>query len=82
MKLLAWDYPRGRGLEVLIEEAHLHPITMLTTLTNREKRALLDADKVLCRDIRGQKDVLLDAGIHYDKIEGILDQVDVLCQTN
>ena len=38
LKLLGWDYPRGRGLEVLIDEAHVHPITALTTLTSKEKR--------------------------------------------
>jgi len=80
MKLLGWDYPHGRGLEVLIEEAHLHPITMLTTLSNREKRNLLDADKVLCRDVRGKRDILLDAGIQENKIDNILMQVDALCE--
>ncbi len=81
LKLLGWDYPRGRGLEVLIEEAHLHPITMLTTLTNREKRALLDKDKVLCRDIHGNRDILIDAGIPKNKIDTILMQVAALLNT-
>ncbi len=81
LKLLGWDYPRNRGLEVLIEEAHLHPITMLTTLTNREKRNLLDLDKVLCRDIRGKRDVLLDAGVKSNKIEEVLIQIDALCNS-
>ncbi len=80
LKLLGWDYPRRRGLEVLIEEGHLHPITMLTVLTNREKRNLLDADKVLCSDIRDNRDVLLDAGVPNDKIDKVLDQVRALCE--
>ncbi len=79
MKLLGWDYPHRRGLEVLIEEAHLHPITMLTTLTNREKRNLLDMDKVLCRDVRNSRDLLLDAGVSESKINNVLAQVDALC---
>ncbi len=81
LKLLGWDYPHKRGLEVLIEEAHLHPITMLTTLTNREKRNLLDADKVLCRDVRDNKDVLLDAGVHADKVDMVLRQATELCNS-
>ncbi len=81
LKLLGWDYPHNRGLEVLIEEAHLHPITMLTTLTNREKRNLLDMDKVLCRDIQGKRDLLLDAGIKSTKIEEVLTQIDALCNS-
>jgi hypothetical protein len=78
LKLLGWDYPHKRGLEVLIEEAHLHPITMLTTLTNREKRNLLDMDKVLCRDIKGKRDILLDAGVSAQKVDAVLTQVDAL----
>ncbi len=79
IKLLGWDYPRNRGLEVLIEEAGLHPITMLTTLSNREKLNLLDMNKVLCRDILESEDVLTDAGVHRDKIEEVLYQVRKLC---
>ncbi len=78
LELLGWDYPHGRGLEVLIEEANLHPITMLTTLTNREKRNLLDMDKVLCKDIQNNRDILLDAGVKNDKIENVLEQVTAL----
>ena len=79
LKLLGWDYPRNRGLEVLIEEAHLHPVTMVTTLTNREKRNLLDMDKVLCRDIKDNKDVLIDAGVAPNKIDMVLAQAEALC---
>ena len=79
IKLLGWDYPRHRGLEVLIEEAGLHPITMLTTLTGREKQNLLDIDKVLCRDIVDDINVLIDAGIHRDKLDTVLYQARELC---
>jgi hypothetical protein len=79
MKLLGWDYPRHRGLEVLIEEAGLHPVTMLTALSNREKQNLLDADKVLCRDVLNNRDVLVDAGVHRDKIDSVLYQAAELC---
>ncbi len=78
IKLLGWDYPRNKGLEVLIEEAKLHPITMLTTLTNREKRNLLEMNKVLCRDVVGDRNVLLDAGVSADKVDKVLIQLDAL----
>jgi len=78
MKLLGWNYPYHRGLEVLIEEAHLHPITLLTTLNNREKRALLDANVVLCKDLHGRADILRDIGVKKRKIDAVLSQVAAL----
>lgn len=78
MHLLGWDYPRSRGLEVLVEEAHVHPITMLTALSSHDKQILLEADIVLCRDIHN-RDILLDVGIRPDKVGAVLAQVRALC---
>jgi hypothetical protein len=51
MRVLSWDYPVGEGLRELIEEAKLHPITMLTTLSQSQKMTLLENHIVLCKDI-------------------------------
>ena len=47
LTLLAWDYPSENGLVAMIEEAKVHPLTCLTTLTEGEKRQLLDNKIVL-----------------------------------
>ncbi len=80
LKLLGWDYPKGRGLEVLIEEAKLQPVTMLTTLTAREKRYLLERDYVLCRHLCGRPDILREAGVKESKIDFVLEQINALCE--
>jgi Holliday junction resolvase-like predicted endonuclease len=51
MKVLSWDYPSGESLRDLIEQSQLHPITMLTTLTQTQKMTLLENHVVLCKDI-------------------------------
>lgn len=82
VKLLGWDYPRDRGLERLVEESGLHPITMLTTLSSHEKRTLLEMDKVLCSDILENRDILFDAGVKPDKVELVLEQARALQNEN
>ena len=51
MRVLSWDYPTGAGLRELIEQSRLHPITMLTTLSQSQKMTLLENHIVLCKDI-------------------------------
>lgn len=78
MTLIGWDYPRARSLLTLIEEARVHPLTCLTTLSDAEKRRLLDRRVVLCRDVQAPH-VLQDHGIRPDKIARVLDEAQQLC---
>lgn len=79
MHLLGWDYPRERGLEVLIDQAGVHPLTALTSLTPHEKRALLDDNIVLCRQIPENTEALLAYGIKDEKHDLLREEVKGLC---
>jgi len=79
MHLLGWDYPRGKGLEVLIDEAGVHPITALTTLSATEKRDLLEEDVVLCRHMPTESAELSRYGIPVEKHGSIRTEVQGLC---
>lgn len=79
MHLLGWDYPRGRGLEVLIDEAGVHPITALTTLTHTQKRAFLDAQIVLCRHVPTDPAELSALGVPHDKHDAVRTEAQRLC---
>lgn len=61
LQLLAWDYPQGRGLREIIMETQTHPITCISSLTSDEKKKLLEANIVLCREIA-------DAGHQLQKL--------------
>ncbi len=78
LTLLAWDYPRGRGLMDLIEEARVHPLTALTSLAEGEKRRLLDRRIVLCKDLTTPH-LLKETGIQPDRIPAIIDEARRLC---
>lgn len=78
LTMLAWDYPRTRGLSAMIEEARVHPVTALTTLSDSEKRRLLDQKIVLCKAV-STKHLLEEYGISPSKIPNVLDEAQRLC---
>jgi Holliday junction resolvase-like predicted endonuclease len=49
LHLVSWDYPSQGSLRERIDISGLHPITVLHSLTKREKQLLLDKGIVLCR---------------------------------
>ena len=52
LKMISWNYPNKDNLYSLIEETGLHPITCLTTISEREKKRLIENKIVLCRTIK------------------------------
>lgn len=80
MKLMSWNYPRGRGLQDLIDETGIHPITALTSLTSAQKVKLMEKEIVLCRNLEGNEEVLKSIGIKEQKLEDIMKESQDLCK--
>jgi hypothetical protein len=78
LTLIGWDYPRNRGLQAMIEEGKVHPLTCLTTLSEHEKHALLDRQIVLCKSV-STPHLLQDFGVRPDKIPKVLEEARQLC---
>lgn len=78
LRLLGWDYPHSRGLLHMIEEAKVHPLTCLTTLSDHEKHRFLERNIVLCKDM--QPHTLRDFGVRPDKIPAIQREAKLLCE--
>jgi len=78
LTLLGWDYPRTRGLLSMIEEGKVHPITCLTSLSEGEKRHLLDNKIVLCRNVTTSH-LLQEYGVKPDRVPRVLDEAHLLC---
>jgi hypothetical protein len=79
MRVLSWDYPQGEGLRELIERSRLHPVTMLTTMSQSQKMTLLDNHIVLCKEILHQQDVLDRLYLSQQDREKVLLEVQTLC---
>lgn len=72
LRLVSWDYPAEGSLKRLIDETGLHPLTCLSTLSNRDKEMLLKQNVILSRDIADNEEVLERAGIRRTKIPKVI----------
>lgn len=79
LALIGWDYPAEDNLHQLIERAGTFPVTALTSLSRREKFALLARDVVLCSSLAGREDILRELGIKPSRTRVVLEEVGSLC---
>lgn len=79
LELLGWDYPHGKTLHDRIDEAMLYPVTALTSLSQREKTALLSDRVVLCRALPEETRALAKAGVTGRRADMVLEEVGALC---
>jgi hypothetical protein len=80
MKMLSWNYPKGGGLQDLIKETGIQPVTALTTLTSAEKVKLMKKKVVLCRNIEDNEEALKSIGLKGQKLEDIMKESKALCK--
>ena len=78
LTLIGWDYPVGHGLMNMIEEARVHPLTSLTTLTDGQKRHLLENRIVLCKDVQAPH-LLQEYGIRPESVPKVMEEARRLC---
>lgn len=78
LTLIGWDFPRGNGLQHMIETGRVHPLTCLTTLTDSEKHQLMDKRIVLCRDVLSPH-LLEEYGVQRSRIPRVVEEARFLC---
>ncbi len=55
VELLGWKYPKGRGLEELIEKNKLYPVTILPSVSSNLGKFLIENKIVLVKDVFTEK---------------------------
>lgn len=80
LHLVGWNYPVDNNLKNWIDQSTLYPITCLTTITNGEKRLLLDKNIVLCKEICSNIELLGAANIQKTRYKNIQREIDTLCK--
>jgi hypothetical protein len=77
--LVGWNYPRNKGLEKMIEQSGLHPITVLDFLSKEEKIMLLKNGLVVCQDVNKNSNRLNNINLPENKKKKIIEQSSKLC---
>jgi hypothetical protein len=78
MKLVGWNYPSQGNLHDLIEEAHLHPITCLESITPHDEKNLMEAGIVLCKQAKENLDIVKQCGLSDQKIATMLEEISLI----
>jgi hypothetical protein len=75
LKLLSWNYPAGNSVRDLIEREHIFPITVLSSLADRDKEKLLAQNIVTCSQLLSSISVLSGIGLSPGKIKKVQDEI-------
>ena len=81
LNLLGWNYPRHDNLQTIIDETGVYPITVLSSLSRKEKEYLLAKKKVLCQDLANDAETLKHAGVKHSKIGTVIEESQALCSS-
>ena len=79
LQLLGWDYPRHANLHDRIKATGLYPITVLQTLTEGQKRMLIEKSAIVCSDLAEKPHILRHIHLSEQKVEAVLSEVRQLC---
>lgn len=77
--LLSWDYPHNQSLKHWIDETGAHPITCLTTLSGKDKQALLDQGIVLCRQLCDKPGFLDQLALSESRKRKVMEEAEGVC---
>ncbi|MDP3875190.1 MAG: restriction endonuclease [bacterium] len=78
LTMIGWNYPEKGGLQDMIEDEALHPITCLVSLLATDKKTLLGEKIVLCSDIKKNPKLLNEfLGRSFD-IKPVIDEINEL----
>ena len=72
--LISWDYPKDGSLKYFTDKSGLHPLTSLRTLNKGQKKELLGAGIVLCRELIKNEHLLKEQGMNEKQIRRVLDE--------
>lgn len=79
LRLIGWNYPRNGNLLDMIEDAGLHPITSLTSLTHEEKNIFLQSGIVLCQSLIKDPSIFRLVSLSKEKEKIVLEESEKFC---
>lgn len=80
MPVIAWNYPEKGNLQDLVEDPQMYPVTLLSSLSEQEKKRLIEKNVVFCRDLLTMSDAeLADPLIRNDKLDKAREDAALVC---
>tara|TARA_B100000745_G_scaffold300486_1_gene254696 strand:+ start:290 stop:1132 length:843 start_codon:yes stop_codon:yes gene_type:complete len=79
LALLSWDYPKHNNLHDRIQKAGLYPVTVLQSLSQSQKRALIARGVIICADLVAKPQLLRHAHLSKKRTERVLAEAEGLC---
>lgn len=78
LKVIGWNYPIDGNLHDLIDAAELHPLTCLHSLSEHDKKALLEKNIVLCKSLTDDNSLLKSIGLSEANIESVMEEIKLI----
>ncbi len=78
MKLMGWNYPQKGNMHEVIAEHGLHPVTCLSVLSHQQKKDVIAAGILVCKDLLEQQSVLKSIGLKQEEIERAIAEAEVI----
>ncbi len=79
MKVISWNYPEGESLRDLIEKSKLHPITVLRSLSEHQKKQLLSQNVVLAKTLCKNPNLINTLGLSSDERKNLENELSFVC---
>ncbi|WKZ26722.1 MAG: restriction endonuclease [Candidatus Paceibacterota bacterium] len=80
MTMIGWNYPKEGNLQDMIEDSGLHPLTCLTTLSQKQKIEALKSGEVLCKKLHNNEGLLKSIGISGEKMDEVKREINLVCE--
>ncbi len=80
--LLSWDFPKHNNLHDRIQKSGLYPVSVLQSLSQTQKKVLIEAGIIVCTDIIERPQILRRLHLSTKRIESILAEAAELCHKN
>ncbi len=74
IKLLSWEFPKHDNLHDRIQKTGLYPVTVLQSISQTQKKALIERGVVVCADLLARPQLLRHAHLSQKRIEMVLEE--------
>jgi len=81
MELKSWRYPETAGLQKMVEDKKLYPVTVISGVKSRLIKTLFDNDIILLKDLAGMKTgtIMKKLSLNEVRAQTLKRQADELC---